>query len=84
MKPRLKVAELTQEDWLAWLHARHGWCNMNNGDRRDADLMYQAKQDGALLVTIHRTLDGLHSRSVWWEFHAGPIPQELRKQWRLE
>lgn len=52
MKPRFRSADLTQEDWLAWLHARHGfheipWLQLIDAyeaaDRRDADLMYAAQ-----------------------------------------
>jgi hypothetical protein len=47
MKP-LQSVPLTQEDWLVWLHARHGFHEMSwlelvdayeRSDRRDAELM---------------------------------------------
>lgn len=52
MKPRPSSADLTQEDWLAWLHARHGFHEISwlalvdayeAADRRDAELMYVAQ-----------------------------------------
>ena len=54
MKPRFRSADLTQEDWLAWLHARHGfheipWLQLIDAyeaaDRRDADLMLWAQRN---------------------------------------
>lgn len=53
MKPRPSSADLTQEDWLAWLHARHGFHEISwlalvdayeAADRRDAELMLYAQQ----------------------------------------
>lgn len=48
----LPSAPLTQEDWSAWLHARHGflgipWAHLvgayEAADRRDAELMLKAQ-----------------------------------------
>jgi hypothetical protein len=72
MKP-LPVAPLTQEDWLVWLHARHGfhglpWLTLidayEDSDRRDAELMLElasnAKAFGRFMWP-----QALHN--LWWE-----------------
>lgn len=65
MKPRLRSADLTQEDWIAWLHARHGfleirWLDLidayETADRRDADLMLRARGYSKFAMKYQRTL----------------------------
>lgn len=84
MKPRLKSADLTQEDWLVWLHARHGfhelpWLALVDGyesaDRRDADLMFEAACWSDMLGRFVRNRPPVAapfvdtSRYHYWAFH---------------
>ena len=70
MKPRLRSADLTQEDWIAWLHARHGfleirWLDLidayETADRRDADLMLQLTDLRAIGAYAN-----VRIRQTWW------------------
>ena len=58
MKHRMRSADLTEEDWLAWIHARHGFHGMRwlelidiyeSSDRIDADLMWAMERHRQML-----------------------------------
>jgi hypothetical protein len=78
MKPRPLPALWTVEDfdvvWLKHIAGRnpfawHTWqLSYMEADRRDADLMLEAREAGAVSVTIMRSPHGRHEVSVWWEF----------------
>jgi hypothetical protein len=82
MKPRLRSADLTQEDWLAWIHARHGFHEIpwlvlidayEAADRRDADLMYRSQvcRDAVFIPRQERLTGFPHLALVRWRLPGG-------------
>jgi hypothetical protein len=82
MKPRLRSADLTQEDWLAWLHARHGfheipWVTLIDAyeaaDRRDADLVLKAQEWPAWSWVSMPHVSGWGVVQIRVRWHGSPI-----------
>jgi hypothetical protein len=83
MKPCLQSADLTQEDWSVWLHARHGfheipWLTLIDAyeaaDRRDAALMYRAQLPGNRNAT-----DLWLPSTLWAEVRGGRL--SIGREW---